>query len=94
VRRGAPSAALEKGKSDDFMTGRRLTIALAVVLGLLLVTVSLRRHESATEPALELPSFTANKLTILAKLKRKDFAGLDSELEQYQSAFEQNRLLN
>ena len=36
------------------------------------------------------PPFTANKLHILAKLRKKDFAQLDSELEGYQQAFERN----
>ena len=38
------------------------------------------------------PPFTANKLAILAKLRQKDFAGLDAEFEQYQQAFEKNPL--
>ena len=36
------------------------------------------------------PPFTANKLVILAKLRKKDFAGLDAEFEGYQQAFEKN----
>jgi tetratricopeptide (TPR) repeat protein len=36
------------------------------------------------------PVFTANKLAILAKLRRKDFAALDSEFDGYQSALEKN----
>jgi tetratricopeptide (TPR) repeat protein len=34
------------------------------------------------------PPFTANKLSILASLRKKDFTGLDSEFDQYQQAFE------
>ncbi len=34
------------------------------------------------------PPFTANKLAILARLRRRDFAGLDSEFEGYQRDFE------
>jgi tetratricopeptide (TPR) repeat protein len=34
--------------------------------------------------------FTANKLAILAKLRRQDFAGLDAEFARYQDAFEKN----
>ncbi len=36
------------------------------------------------------PVFTANKLAILAKLRRNDFAALDAEFDGYQSAFERN----
>jgi tetratricopeptide (TPR) repeat protein len=36
------------------------------------------------------PSFTANKLAILAKLRRKDFADLEAEFVGYQQAFEKN----
>ena len=36
------------------------------------------------------PPFTANKLAILAKLRRKDFTSLDTEFERYQQAFEKN----
>jgi tetratricopeptide (TPR) repeat protein len=36
------------------------------------------------------PPFTANKLAILAKLRQKDFEGLDAEFEGYQQAFEKN----
>jgi tetratricopeptide (TPR) repeat protein len=38
------------------------------------------------------PPFTADKLAILAKLRRKDFGALDSEFEQYQRAFEKTPL--
>jgi len=34
------------------------------------------------------PPFSANKLSILASLRQKDFTGLDSKFEQYQQAFE------
>ena len=34
------------------------------------------------------PPFTADKLSILASLRQKDFTGLDSEFDQYQEAFE------
>lgn len=34
------------------------------------------------------PPFTANKLSILASLRQKNFTGLDSEFDQYQQAFE------
>ncbi len=36
------------------------------------------------------PPFTANKLAILAKLRRKDFTSLETEFEGYQQAFEKN----
>jgi tetratricopeptide (TPR) repeat protein len=36
------------------------------------------------------PPFTANKLAILARLRDKDFRGLDAEFESYQQAFEKN----
>jgi len=42
---------------------------------------------SANPPA---PVFTVNKIAILSKLRRKDFAALDSEFDGYQSAFEKN----
>jgi tetratricopeptide (TPR) repeat protein len=36
------------------------------------------------------PPFTADKLRILEKLHHREFAGLDSEFEQYQQAFEKS----
>jgi tetratricopeptide (TPR) repeat protein len=47
---------------------------------------------TARRPPLERlsPPFTADKLSILAKLRLKDFSGLDSEFEQYQQAFEKS----
>ena len=36
------------------------------------------------------PPFTADKLLILARLRRRDFTGLDAEFEGYQQAFEKN----
>jgi tetratricopeptide (TPR) repeat protein len=46
--------------------------------------------EGASSPAANPPApvFTANKLAILAKLRHKDFAALDSEFDAYQRAFE------
>lgn len=38
------------------------------------------------------PPFTADKLAILASLRQKDFAGLDSEFERYQQAFEKSAI--
>jgi tetratricopeptide (TPR) repeat protein len=38
------------------------------------------------------PPFSADKLAILAKLRQKDFSGLDAEFEQYQQVFEKNPL--
>jgi tetratricopeptide (TPR) repeat protein len=52
---------------------------------------------ASAEPAMDLPPlqrlappFTANKLAILAQLRRKDFAGLDTKFERYQQASEKN----
>jgi tetratricopeptide (TPR) repeat protein len=45
-----------------------------------------RTASAASNPPV--PVFTANKIAILAKLRRKDFAALDSEFEGYQRAFE------
>lgn len=36
------------------------------------------------------PPFTADKLKLLEKLRHRDFAGLDSEFERYQEAFEKS----
>jgi tetratricopeptide (TPR) repeat protein len=63
----------------------------------LILTVPLGSPLQAQTSAPELPPlarlappFTANKLLILGKLRQKDFAGLDSEFEQYQVAFEKS----
>ena len=63
----------------------------------ILMAVALVSPSQAQTPAPKLsqltrlaPPFTADKLLILEKLRQKDFAGLDSELERYQQAFEKS----
>ncbi len=61
--------------------------ACAAVIALVLAVGAEQPEESrATNPPD--PVFTANKLAILAQLRRKDFAALDSEFDGYQRAFE------
>jgi len=63
-----------------------ICMALATALG-----SSLRAQTPAPNlaPLVRLtPPFTANKLSILARLRQKDFIGLDSEFDQYQQTFE------
>jgi tetratricopeptide (TPR) repeat protein len=72
----------------------RAFVALSAVC-FLLVIVPLPQHTQAAAPRQAplhrlAPPFTADKLLILAKLRKRDFAGLDSEFEQYQQASEKN----
>lgn len=74
----------------------KLFLRLPAVSVALALSFSLRSwaQTPAQLPPLQrvVPPFTANKLAILAKLRQKDFAGLDAEFEQYQQAFEKNPL--
>lgn len=63
----------------------------------ILIAVASVRPSQAQTPAPKLPPlvrfaplFTADKLKILEKLRHRDFAGLDSEFERYQEAFEKS----
>ena len=72
-----------------------LTVLTALAYGVLAVAlISPLRAQSPTAKPVPLkrltPPFTADKLLILAKLRQKDFTGLDAEFERYQQAFEKN----
>jgi tetratricopeptide (TPR) repeat protein len=69
----------------------KLIIAVVAVCAAILpltlaVGAEQRTASSATNPPD--PIFTANKLAILAQLRQKNFAALDSEFDGYQKAFE------
>ena len=68
---------------------------ISTYLVCILMAVASVRPSQAQTPAPKLPPlvrfappFTADKLTILEKLRHRDFAGLDSEFQRYQDAFE------
>jgi len=71
-------------KSSIYVFG----IAIAVVLG------SPLQEQTAAQvlpPLVKLaPPFTADKLSVMAELRQKDFTGLDSEFDRYQRAFEKS----
>jgi hypothetical protein len=74
-----------------------MKVRIALIPISLILAVALRLPLQAQTSAPELPPlvrlappFTANKLLILGKLRKKDFAGLDSEFVQYQEAFEKS----
>lgn len=70
-------------------TVRTLTALWVVLAFAVLLTLKVRAPANKPRSAQQVPPpFTADKLIILARLRRKDFAGLDSEFEQYQRAFE------
>ncbi len=79
------------------MTRRRSLKSLLLVLAMVAMASVFAAPSRAQIAVKELPPlqrlaqpFTANKLTILAKLRQKDFSGLDAEFEGYQQAFEKN----
>ena len=61
--------------------------ALVSLIAVLIVLSSC--HHADVLPSV-VPPYSASKLQILAKLRNKDFTGLDDEFEQYQRAFEVN----
>ena len=69
-------------------------VALPAVCFLLVIVPLLLHAQAAALSQAPLhrlaPPFTADKLLILAKLRKRDFAGLDSEFERYQQASEKN----
>lgn len=68
----------------------RLLLAVAA-FNIVLAIVACSRHSVGTEgPFVPVPPFVANKLAILAKLKQKDFTGLELEFEQYHQAYQKN----
>jgi|GEM_PF-4621923 len=69
-----------------FVTLTAICVVLAVAL---LSSLQAQAPAPKLAPLVRLaPPFTANKLTILASLRQKDFVGLDSAFERYQQAFE------
>jgi len=73
----------------------KVRIALILISLILAVALCSPLHAQTSAPELPplvrpAPPFTANRLLILGKLRQKDFAGLDSEFEQYQEAFEKS----
>jgi tetratricopeptide (TPR) repeat protein len=69
-----------------------IVAAISACAAIITLTSALGAAEHAAARATYPPApvFTANKLAILAKLRRKDFAALDSEFDSYQSAFEKS----
>jgi len=65
-------------------------LACVVAVVPLLTLQACHRAETPPNSQRRTPSFTANKLLILTKLRNRDFAGLDAEFEQYQRTFEKN----
>ena len=63
---------------------------VSILMAVALVLPSQAQTPTANHPQLArlAPPFTADKLLILEKLRRKDFTALDSEFERYQEAFE------
>jgi tetratricopeptide (TPR) repeat protein len=61
-----------------------LALALSLALG------ACRRAEGHSAVQRITPPFTADKVQILAKLRKRDFGGLDSEFQRYQQQFEKN----
>lgn len=73
---------------------RILLLLPAIWMAMAILKAPPSRAQSASRdlPPLQrlAPPFTANKLAILTKLRRKDFTSLDTEFEGYQQAFEKN----
>ncbi len=69
-----------------------LLSAICVAMAMFKASPARTQVASRDRPPLQriAPPFTANKLAILAKLRRKDFTSLDTEFERYQQAFEKN----
>lgn len=83
------SGRLARCSISGLRTLKRLASICVAAAGVSLILQRYARP-AVLSPLRFAPAFTANKLSILARLRHKQFAELDSEFERYHADFERN----